>query len=197
MQRSQPRWYRGHCSSSFEDGHFFLQTARGMTMSPMLEVSTKTDFPALERDLLDWWAQDGIVEKYLSGIADSAETFSFIDGPITANNPMGVHHGWGRTYKDLFQRYHAHARQRAALSERVRLPGISGSKSKSKRSLDSRASATSRLTESPNSSIGARNESGNMPSASPSSQSGSDTGWIGTTPTTRCPTKTTTRSGIF
>ncbi len=31
----------------------------------------------------------------------------FIDGPITANNPMGVHHAWGRTYKDLFQRYQA------------------------------------------------------------------------------------------
>ena len=30
--------------------------------------------------------------------------WSFIDGPITANNPMGVHHGWGRAYKDLFQR---------------------------------------------------------------------------------------------
>ena len=33
--------------------------------------------------------------------------WSFIDGPITANNPMGVHHAWGRTYKDLFQRYRA------------------------------------------------------------------------------------------
>ena len=35
------------------------------------------------------------------------EPFSFIDGPITANNPMGVHHAWGRSLKDLFQRYHA------------------------------------------------------------------------------------------
>jgi len=33
--------------------------------------------------------------------------WSFIDGPITANNPMGVHHAWGRTYKDVFQRYRA------------------------------------------------------------------------------------------
>ena len=33
--------------------------------------------------------------------------WSFIDGPITANNPMGVHHAWGRTYKDVFQRYFA------------------------------------------------------------------------------------------
>src|SRR5262249_48674918 len=27
--------------------------------------------------------------------------------PITANNPMGVHHAWGRTYKDAFQRFFA------------------------------------------------------------------------------------------
>ena len=38
------------------------------------------------------------------------ERWSFLDGPITANNPMGVHHAWGRTYKDLFQRYHDDAR---------------------------------------------------------------------------------------
>ena len=33
--------------------------------------------------------------------------WSFLDGPITANNPMGVHHAWGRAYKDLYQRYKA------------------------------------------------------------------------------------------
>ena len=33
--------------------------------------------------------------------------WSFLDGPITANNPMGVHHAWGRSYKDAFQRYFA------------------------------------------------------------------------------------------
>ncbi|HAD82674.1 TPA: isoleucine--tRNA ligase, partial [Candidatus Edwardsbacteria bacterium] len=37
----------------------------------------------------------------------SAQKFRFIDGPITANNPMGVHHAWGRTYKDLYHRYKA------------------------------------------------------------------------------------------
>ena len=31
----------------------------------------------------------------------------FWDGPITANNRMGVHHAWGRTYKDIYQRYKA------------------------------------------------------------------------------------------
>ena len=71
------------------------------------EVSTKVDFPKMERELLDWWYTDAIVEKYLHRNDDSDTRFSFIDGPITANNPMGVHHAWGRSYKDIFQRYHA------------------------------------------------------------------------------------------
>jgi isoleucyl-tRNA synthetase len=70
------------------------------------EVSNTVDFPALERDLLAWWDSGGIVEKYLHRNDQSQRRFSFLDGPITANNPMGVHHAWGRTYKDLFQRYH-------------------------------------------------------------------------------------------
>ena len=37
----------------------------------------------------------------------AARSWSFLDGPITANNPMGVHHAWGRAYKDLYQRFHA------------------------------------------------------------------------------------------
>ena len=28
-----------------------------------------------------------------------------MDGPITANNPMAVHHAWGRSYKDAFLRF--------------------------------------------------------------------------------------------
>ncbi len=70
------------------------------------EVSTAVDFPKLERDLLKWWKEDRVVEQYLHRNDESDTRFSFIDGPITANNPMGVHHAWGRTYKDLFQRYH-------------------------------------------------------------------------------------------
>jgi isoleucyl-tRNA synthetase len=69
-------------------------------------VEGRPDFPALERDLLAWWASEQIVEKYLHRNDESSERYSFLDGPITANNPMGVHHAWGRTYKDLFQRYH-------------------------------------------------------------------------------------------
>ncbi|PIS09579.1 isoleucine--tRNA ligase [Candidatus Beckwithbacteria bacterium CG10_big_fil_rev_8_21_14_0_10_34_10] len=68
-------------------------------------VDLKVDFSAMEKRLLDWWYKSGVVEKYLKKNEKSKKTFSFIDGPITANNPMGVHHAWGRTYKDLWQRY--------------------------------------------------------------------------------------------
>ena len=68
-------------------------------------VDTKADFPAIERELLRWWRDERIVERYLQRNERSPHRWSFMDGPITANNPMGVHHAWGRTYKDLFQRY--------------------------------------------------------------------------------------------
>lgn len=68
-------------------------------------VNLHIDFPAMEKELLSHWYKDGIVEKYLHRNDASIKNFSFMDGPITANNPMGVHHAWGRTYKDLWQKY--------------------------------------------------------------------------------------------
>ncbi|KKS90572.1 MAG: Isoleucyl-tRNA synthetase [Microgenomates group bacterium GW2011_GWA2_44_7] len=69
-------------------------------------VDLKVDFPAMERRILEHWYKDGIVEKYLHKNDSSKKRFSFLDGPITANNPMGVHHAWGRTYKDLWPRFY-------------------------------------------------------------------------------------------
>jgi isoleucyl-tRNA synthetase len=56
--------------------------------------------------MIEIWREGRTMERYLARNRDSRKRFSFLDGPITANNPMGVHHAWGRTYKDLFQRYH-------------------------------------------------------------------------------------------
>ena len=70
------------------------------------KVDSNPDFPKLENNLLDKWEKNNTIKKYTKKNSKSKETFSFIDGPITANNPMGVHHAWGRTYKDLFQRFY-------------------------------------------------------------------------------------------
>jgi isoleucyl-tRNA synthetase len=73
---------------------------------PFEKVETKVDFPAQERAILKLWESLDAFEK-LRDKNRGGPRWSFLDGPITANNPMGVHHAWGRTYKDAFQRYHA------------------------------------------------------------------------------------------
>src|SRR5260370_25663986 len=64
------------------------------------------DFPSMEREVLRFWEENRIFGKLREQTANGPR-WSFLDGPITANNPMGVHHAWGRTYKDAYQRYHA------------------------------------------------------------------------------------------
>jgi isoleucyl-tRNA synthetase len=73
---------------------------------PFEKVDTQVDFPAQEREVLAFWDSRRIFEQLRKKNANGVR-WSFLDGPITANNPMGVHHAWGRTYKDAYQRYHA------------------------------------------------------------------------------------------
>ena len=69
-------------------------------------VSSKVDFVNLEHEQLKFWEQGSIFNKRRE-LNAKGPRWSFLDGPITANNPMGVHHAWGRTLKDVFNRYHS------------------------------------------------------------------------------------------
>ncbi|MGH2688943.1 MAG: class I tRNA ligase family protein, partial [Actinomycetota bacterium] len=69
-------------------------------------VDSNPDLVAGEREILEYWDATAAFDKLRARNAGGPR-WSFIDGPITANNPMGVHHAWGRTYKVAFQRYHA------------------------------------------------------------------------------------------
>ncbi len=69
-------------------------------------VSARPDFVAQEHELLREWAERRTFAR-LRARNEGGPRWSFLDGPITANNPMGVHHAWGRSYKDLYQRFHA------------------------------------------------------------------------------------------
>src|SRR3989344_655175 len=60
----------------------------------------------IEEEILSFWKNKKIFDK-LRSKNKNKKPWSFIDGPITANNPMGVHHAWGRTYKDVYQRFKA------------------------------------------------------------------------------------------
>ena len=59
-----------------------------------------------EEKVLEFWEQNKSFEALRKKNA-KGKKYRFIDGPITANNPMGVHHAWGRTLKDVFLRYKA------------------------------------------------------------------------------------------
>jgi len=75
-----------------------------MSKSPK-PVKPNQDFVEMEKNIMKFWEENEIERKYIERNRESKKHFSFIDGPITANNPMGVHHAWGRTYKDIVQRF--------------------------------------------------------------------------------------------
>ncbi len=68
-------------------------------------MPTQPNLIPSEHDILKFWAENDTFNK-LRKKNKNGPIWSFLDGPITANNPMGVHHAWGRTYKDAFLRYH-------------------------------------------------------------------------------------------
>ena len=70
------------------------------------KVKNQIDFVELEHEILKFWEDHQIFNKLVSK-NEGNKPWSFMDGPITANNPMGVHHAWGRSLKDIFQRFHA------------------------------------------------------------------------------------------
>ncbi len=69
-------------------------------------IDPKPDLVQQEHEILALWQERRTFARLRAQLAGKPR-WSFLDGPITANNPMGVHHAWGRAYKDLYQRYHA------------------------------------------------------------------------------------------
>jgi isoleucyl-tRNA synthetase len=69
-------------------------------------LADKPDHPRLEEAVLVWWDEARVFER-LRERNRGGPIFSFFDGPVTANKTLGVHTAWGRTLKDVFQRYKA------------------------------------------------------------------------------------------
>lgn len=68
-------------------------------------VQANVDIPSMEKNIMKLWEEKDIQKKYLDRNKKAKKNFSFIDGPMTANNSMRIHHAWGRTYKDIVQRH--------------------------------------------------------------------------------------------
>src|SRR5450759_4116836 len=72
---------------------------------PMFKpVSSKSDFPKQEEEVLRFWQENGIFQKSVDG-RKGGPRFTFYEGPPTANGNPGIHHVLARVFKDVIPRY--------------------------------------------------------------------------------------------
>ncbi|MCW8960634.1 MAG: class I tRNA ligase family protein, partial [Ignavibacteriaceae bacterium] len=64
----------------------------------------KVKFPEIEKNILKFWSEGKIFEKSVQ-LRSPEKSFTFYEGPPTANGKPGIHHVMSRTLKDLVCRY--------------------------------------------------------------------------------------------
>ncbi|GAB6282442.1 MAG: isoleucine--tRNA ligase [Ignavibacterium sp.] len=64
----------------------------------------KINYPNVEQEILKFWQENKIFEESITSRSDK-KSFTFYEGPPTANGKPGIHHVMARTLKDLTCRY--------------------------------------------------------------------------------------------
>lgn len=64
----------------------------------------ESEFPKIEKKILDFWERNKIFEKSLKK-NQKGRKFVFYEGPPTANGRPGIHHVLARAFKDIILRY--------------------------------------------------------------------------------------------
>jgi isoleucyl-tRNA synthetase len=62
------------------------------------------NFAKIAEEMLDFWKKEQIFEKSVSN-REGADTYTFYEGPPSANGTPGIHHVMARTVKDIFCRF--------------------------------------------------------------------------------------------
>ena len=65
---------------------------------------TNPDFYKISEEILAFWQKEEIFEQSISS-REGQESFTFYEGPPSANGTPGIHHVMARTIKDIFCRY--------------------------------------------------------------------------------------------
>jgi len=73
-------------------------------VSGFTPVDPKQSFVELEHRLLETWKQEDLFRRQLE-LRAHADTWSFYEGPPTANGQPGSHHVLARVFKDVYPRY--------------------------------------------------------------------------------------------
>lgn len=73
-------------------------------MSSYRSIPTQIDLPAMDRQVMEFWATNSIFHKSVDATA-SGKPWTFYEGPPTANGMPGTHHVEARVFKDVFPRF--------------------------------------------------------------------------------------------
>ncbi|GAB3002932.1 isoleucine--tRNA ligase [Cyclobacterium sediminis] len=64
----------------------------------------QVDYPKIGEDVLAFWKNNAVFEKSISN-REGAPSYTFYEGPPSANGTPGIHHVMARAIKDVFCRY--------------------------------------------------------------------------------------------
>lgn len=73
--------------------------------SPFQSLSPAIDLPAIEHEVLSFWQTQDVFHQSVQSRA-GGESWTFYEGPPTANGLPGTHHIEARVFKDVFPRFH-------------------------------------------------------------------------------------------
>ncbi|MEL7341272.1 MAG: class I tRNA ligase family protein, partial [Bacteroidota bacterium] len=73
-------------------------------MSKAYKQYDKLSLPVIDQEVLSWWEAEDTFKQSISS-REGQPTFTFYEGPPSANGKPGIHHVIARTIKDLVCRY--------------------------------------------------------------------------------------------
>ena len=73
-------------------------------MAGKYQEYNELNFAKIASEVLEFWKKEQVFEKSVSN-REGAESFTFYEGPPSANGTPGIHHVMARTVKDIFCRY--------------------------------------------------------------------------------------------
>ncbi len=73
----------------------------------MKKENSNLNYVEMEKQMLNFWQNNDIFEKLKAKNKKTGKYFATLDGPITANYNMGLHHAYNRTFKDAMFKFEA------------------------------------------------------------------------------------------
>ena len=79
--------------------------AKEEVVKPIQALSPQINLPDVEISILDFWKRQEIFKKSIDNRSEG-DSWTFYEGPPTANGAPGTHHIEARVFKDTFPRFH-------------------------------------------------------------------------------------------